>query len=760
MTADNHRNNFFKEIEKLHSQVDRPGPVEIVQLAVKAGLNKKEVLFEVANAYGKLHMRSRDSYDVLSQFLSFACEADGVRNVLEYSSMPLLLSVDLINDKAPPEITAVTYNKEFSESLMVLMEGIDIKILNDVEDIFCGSSFDAIIAQTPWGYRPPGEKRADGFGGEVIINLARFLNDKGTIFWIAARGVVSNSGAKKTLAYLEKEGFHHHATIDLLPGLFIGTNIGGVVLVFRRDQPRKKFVGILRDTNTVNLMAQSFHQGPRYKSGSVWEWLDGKDLRTYTDIEQERLLQKLIPRGRSNLVPLEDLLLDKKVYKADMPIKDQKASTFLYIPVYSGSRVTSALEDQTVEPKNVYRLTVDPAKANLRFLVQLLNSPFGKCLRNSSAQGATIKRIPVSRLLSLKLPLPEPNVQNYIAEIDTDIHLLETVFQELRSTIEQSWKDLEDTAGKLEKLKAVLDIERQVSEWWHELPYPLATIYRRYQVETKPKERFEILLHFFEMAAIYLAVIGMSHVKEMHLDWEEVKGKWLYPRDAAGIKRTDFGFWIGVAGKSLKEIRRITSDKKLKETAQDLVGLELLNTASTIGKLGKATEVFNVPREYRNSWKGHGGFIKEADAIKMDDELQQSIRELYEVSASIFKRLKLVRVGKAAEYTNSGLSFEIENLTGSDPTFERSQVELDLSNLTPESNKLAFWMSGSRTMCRVLPFFRLGTPQQLGEPCVYVFNRVEEKGVRWISYQEAQEQEFFEQDDEISKLISIDLAND
>ena len=284
MTTDNRRNSFFKEMKKFNRHTNRLlRPAEIVGLAVKAGLNKKETLFEVANAYGKLHMRSRDCCDALSQFLSFICKADGVRKVLEYSSMPSFLSVDLINDKGSPEITVVTYNNEFSELLMVLMKDTDVKILNNAKDIPCGTRFDAIIAQPPLGCRNPSEKRADGFGGEAVINLARFLDDKGTIFWITARGVVLNSGAKKTFAHLEEEGFHHHATIDLLPGLFLDTNIGGVALVFRRNQPRKKFVGIFRDIDIVNTMAQSFHQGPTHKSGPAWEWLDGKDLRTYAD---------------------------------------------------------------------------------------------------------------------------------------------------------------------------------------------------------------------------------------------------------------------------------------------------------------------------------------------------------------------------------------------------------------------------------------------------------------------------------------------
>ena len=86
MTTDNRRNNFFTEMEKLRRRADRPKSVEIVRLAMEAGLTKKEVLSEVTNAYGKLHMRSRNYCDALSQFLSVVCETEGMRRVLlEYS---------------------------------------------------------------------------------------------------------------------------------------------------------------------------------------------------------------------------------------------------------------------------------------------------------------------------------------------------------------------------------------------------------------------------------------------------------------------------------------------------------------------------------------------------------------------------------------------------------------------------------------------------------------------------------------------------
>ena len=143
--------------------------------------------------------------------------------------------------------------------------------------------------------------------------------------------------------------------------------------------------------------------------------------------------------------------------------------------------------------------------------------------------------------------------------------------------------------------------------------------------------------------------------------------------------------------------------------------------------------------------------MKASDAERLDTEMQQLIRDLYEVSASTLRRLQLVLPGKA-EVTDNGLKFQVEKLSGSDPTFEKEQVELDRRI---KSNALAFWMIDARTMCRALPFFRLGAPQQPQETSFYVFNRIEKEGFRWISYQEATEQAFTAPDDELLEIISL-----
>lgn len=113
---------------------------------------------------------------------------------------------------------------------------------------------------------------------------------------------------------------------------------------------------------------------------------------------------------------------------------------------------------------------------------------------------------------------------------------------------------------------------------------------------------------------------------------------------------------------------------------------------------------------------------------------------------------RFIQSTRLAEVTDRGMKFQIERLSGSDPTFEKVHVVLDRP---AKSNALAFWMIGARTVCRALPFFRLGLPQQPQETSFYVFNRVENGGFRWISYQEAREQEFVAGDDELLSLIAL-----
>lgn len=752
MTKEASRKAFFTEIDKLRRGPKLIEPSQIAQVAREIGLPPHEALAHIQAYAGPGQQKSGETFDALSLFISSLCRQVGANQILEYATAPSLLTARLADGQLTASFTYISPYEHVTKPLQILFPANVASVLKGPTEIKKDAAFEAIVCTPALGYKPKEESAADGFGGEVVRQLSPFLAEGGRLYWFTGRGALFATRAKATFAALRDHGLNVVATIDVAPGGFPGSKIEGVLIVLRREVPVQRFVGALRDIETAEPMASALLAGPIRKPGASWIWLDATDQRTFAELEHERLLQRLTPRGRYTSVSLSSLLLNRDVEKADRPIADSdKAATFLFIPEYAGSRVTADLGEQTVKPKAVYRLAIDPSKANTRFLARLLNSPLGKQFRTDTATGATIQRVSIKSLLSLELPIPDISIQDRIVRIDGDVGLLQAAFRDMQDALDHDWAELSEVGEKIDGLKAVLDIERQIANWWRDLPYPLATIYRRYQVSQEPKERLETLLHFFEMAAIYLAAVGTSHVKAMRQDWQEVIPNWLHPTGAAGIERADFGFWIGLAGASLKDASRITSDKELRAIATEIAGPELVQVASLIGPLGKATEILDVARRHRNSWIGHGGHMKASDASRLNAELQQSVRYLYEITAALFRRLQLVRPGMA-EITDTGFKFHIEKLSGSDPTFETEIVEL---SRPAKTNTLAFWMRGAKTTCHALPFFRLGAPQQPQETSFYVFNRVEKSGFRWISYQEAREQEFVAQDDELLKIISL-----
>jgi len=743
------KTSLWDGFNALRDRGNRPSLADVAAIVGTSGLCASEALRVAGEFVGGGLRQSTEIAAALEGFVATFCSANHRTRFLEYACSPCVLTASLLERNDASKDRIVVPNVELAEFLNLFLR--DGAIARAVDEVGSQDLFDVVVCQTPLGYRSR-EKNADGFGGEIIRTIAPFVSISGRLIWVTARGVLSATSAKNTLADLANERLHAIAAIDIPSGGFPGSAVKGSLLVFERSQPVKRLVGALRASSLAPDMATAVLNGPTKKQGPCWGWIDIDDTRTYGEIEQAKLVRKLTPRGSRKVVELGTLVLGDRIRKADKPIPENcEATGFIYFPEYAGSRVTVDKDESTVRPRAIYRVPIDTSNANPRFLSALLNSSFGRELRASAAKGTTIQRISVANLRSLRLPLPDLSTQNRIARIGSDLALLATDFNQMQEEVVRDWTVAQEVSERVDDLKAVLDIEQRIKNWWRELPYPLATIFRRYQVATEPKDRLDRLLHFFEMAAIYLAALGISHVKELRSDWQEHLSKWFHPKGYAGIEQTSFGFWTWLARTSLKDLRRIGSTQELRGAAEDKSGIEMVEVASSIGLLGNAVGVLDTVNRHRNSWKGHGGYLKESDAKRHDSELQQSIRDFYEATAGAFNRLLLVRTG-SVEVNDGVMTYHVDILAGSDPAFEAGTAELSHS---VNSRTLAFWTQGAGVMCQALPLFRLGVPQRPQETDFYVFNRVEPEGFRWISYHDAHEQEFVDTDDKLNDLISL-----
>jgi hypothetical protein len=390
--------------------------------------------------------------------------------------MPSLqvLTARLADGHESRKISYIASNDDVAKALRILFDEKVALVFQNTTELENNVVFDAIVCSPPLGRGSQRDGLVPGFGGEVVRQLAPLLAEGGTLYWVAGRDAVFSRLAKNTLADLQNDGLNAVATIDVASGGFSGTAVEGVVIALRRGVPASRFVGALRDLETAKPMAAALLNGPSRKAGPSWTWLDIDDQRTFVDLEHLRLLEKLKPRGRYENAILASLLLGSTTRKADRPIRDvDQGAAFLFVPEHAGGRVTADLDEQAAEPKAVYRLTVDPTKASPRFLARLLNGPYGRQLRADAASGVRIQRVSTKKLLALELPIPDMVTQDRIARIDGDIGLLQATFRDMQSALDQDWAGLSAVAENLDGLKAVLDIERQIADWWRELPYPI-----------------------------------------------------------------------------------------------------------------------------------------------------------------------------------------------------------------------------------------------------------------------------------------------
>jgi hypothetical protein len=692
------------------------------------------------------YIRESDALSIPLEFFGELSKALIMHNILELTNVPYLLSA-YTAERAEQNLTVICREKAFSEILGKIFLG-RVNCANELSAIEREAPFDLIIFQEFMGLgralRQTCQKISDDF-------LPR-LSPKGFLFWLTGSAVISNSQGRETLARMS--GVNVWATIDVPSGI-LGSNVAGCIIIFGREPPTKRLAASLRDEATAREVAKNFAARAINKKGPTWEWLDSKDWRTFSVLEAERRLRSLLPRGRFDRVPLRELVKGERIVKADK-LRDGEFSpgTSLFIPEYAGSKVTTRFEDQSVKPRAVYCLEVNVERTSPRFLAFILNGEYGKELLLNISQGATIQRIAFRDLLSLNIPLPSLKSQNELTGVEADISLLQATLTEMRSTVARDWKQLPTVIEKIDEIKSTIDLEQKINNWWRELPYPLATIYRRYKIEPDPNKRLETLLHFFEVAAVFVATIATSHVRALRSDWQPVLASWMHPQTGNPIERADFGFWANLASTSLKGLRRILSDDDLRAGAIVYAGAELINTAEFIVALSDGFRAIDAAREFRNSWKAHGGLIKSSDAERLEAELQTQLREYYEIAAAVFRRLWLVRPGKA-ETGENGFRYECQKLVGSDPMFSSDLMELSHPVV---SKALTFWLSGSRVAVKALPFLRLGFPQRTSESSLYVFNRVEKSGFRWVTYQEAHEQEIFEPDQELASLLALKSA--
>jgi hypothetical protein len=339
-----------------------------------------------------------------------------------------------------------------------------------------------------------------------------------------------------------------------------------------------------------------------------------------------------------------------------------------------------------------------------------------------------LARVDVSALLEGTLYLPPLAEQMQAIEGSARLASIRAAADEYETAL---WDGTGDVAEIVSNI-ATINQEDRFEDWIETLPFPLASILWLHRAGGRSsRERYEVLLQFFEATAAFLATLHLSAFMASDDLWHQ-HGKKLsrkLTQQSMSFDRITFGTWKLVAEYLSSVCAKLIKDPGNGEVWQRIYGtsnkmvLNMLTDAELRGVLQRANRI-------RNDW-GHGGAVSSQRAKQIDDELMELTYSLRSVFGRTWCGYELIQP-KDARYKDGVHHYKVKRLMG---TRSAPFEEVERESLQPlESDDLYLFDSASRHGLRLQPFVRvMPSPEKQANAC-FIFSRRESKGHRFVSY--------------------------
>lgn len=413
----------------------------------------------------------------------------------------------------------------------------------------------------------------------------------------------------------------------------------------------------------------------------------------------------------------------------------------IYLPKVGTSPVVTSADSFAIKPQNYLQLIVRPEIADHEYLAAFLNSPLGRKVREGLATGTSIPQISIANLRGGAALLP-PRIEQQHSAVRVARRL-----GELQQSIDQLERELWDQPVKASRIEAGL---RQLLEgdglerWMDTLPFPLASILWRYQAEEDAERSCEYLVHFFTATAMFLVDI---HVSALHRDPQVLADVARRRQLETGYARGSIGIWANLLSRLAKRTRDLAS--KDAPLARELFGVSELERLEAIAKKSLIVALVGEASTYRNNWIGHAAVVGATEWERRLLQVEVTLARVRSALGDAFVGWELVRAGRGG---NRGgvITTSIERLVGSRSLFRKASVGL---REWPEEGRLYMLETGASLPLRLSPLFSLQRSPDSVEDACYFYDRIEDGGVRWVSYHFEPLPEVVRPDAEVIQLI-------
>ena len=614
---------------------------------------------------------------------------------------------------AVTEIDYKTPNAEL-ESLIKERTGIKAATTEKVNR----SKYDIVYSDLPFM-----TVHKDSLPRKIIDDCVDKLSQSGLAVFTFASNVIYARPSQRWLSELSDRGLFVSAVIDLPEGFYAPlTQISARVLVFSREKSDKVFLAKLINDKAAPFIAENFAaKTESSNSEALGKWFDRGTFADFTAYENEqrrkRTAAKLESAFNGRLEPISAISSAVNLRKG----KDHsftEAENAVYIPKLGKSDVVTSLSDLQIKPQNYFQVLVDQEKILPDFLAFILNTDMGITLRLRAAEG-WIPSLNRERINRMEVPVPSLKMQKAVLNLWGELDQIERE----TSLLKDQLKNLPVSYEKIkQKIKDINNRGNKFEQWIDTLPYPLATILKRYTTFDTAQQKQEMLLYFFEAYSIFIAGILIAIYKQPQFNESKIQDIGI-----GFFEKASFGSWVKI-DRAFANVFREQMDKKL-----DTI-LSCFHTDDrSLVNLLCLKDVYSILQktcDYRNSWKGHSGISSEEiyeDHVRvLHDELlnmQERLKDLYE-------KVRLVRPVNT-KLSQGIFTNKVEILTGPNAYFKTAEI---VGDMPLDTEMLYMQVLDTGATIELPPLFVMKQSPKDEKNACYFYNRIEGKNSRYVSY--------------------------
>jgi hypothetical protein len=675
---------------------------------------------------------------------SFVAQMAGVHpanSVLDPTCGVGLMLQEVAQSASATTVHGIELNPEFRDIAHALLSETATISCADALAVLPGlpNAYDLIVANPPFMVTCRASvtlpHASVQFGGEVGHAIAAMscakLSSTGTAIFILTPAFLWSSDGRHAQESILRSGCRIRALIHIPPSAFSHTAISTYLVVFERGEQSSVFIGEYGgDPEHRAALVRNYKRRRAGEHPSAGRLCELESFRGFAVFAAAERLGRLVRASGWTSHPARAVVPELTRFKQSEP--GGPAGTSQLFLRYRGK--ISALIDTTGLPptalSHCWRLRIDASVADPRYLVMWFNqSPIGQTTLESVMRDGLMPRIDPDWLLNSDFCLPPLSEQHQVLDGLEHLNRVKAEAMELETAI---WSHKEETQLLVHQMKTINQQDRY-EDWIDTLPFPLASILWRHRASGGSyRERYEILLHFFEATAAFVATIHLSAFMSSDILWQEVAPglQALLRKQHLSLERASFGAWRATAEYLAGKLKKRLSDEGGRDLCREVyctaseVLLVMLTHGDILAVLQKANQV-------RNTSFGHGGAVGHDDAQRIHDELFELVSRVRGLFGRNWLEYELIQ--PSASRYKGGVHFYTANRlmgTRSAPfeTVHRESVH------PMESDELYLFDQMGQRGLRLRPFVRvMPSPERKAVAC-FIFNRCEQVGSRFVSY--------------------------